>query len=125
MTNTYPEEESRRANDYRRLRTHNPICVGCSYCDHPAAMELAHIIPRKFDDDAVVLCSNCHRKQSDAEKDYSYEPTTGNPLMETYGRYILSVADFLKLIASKFEEIGHWMLEQAQHVLPHCPEETA
>lgn len=125
MTNKYQDEETRREKDYHRLRTRNPICVGCGYSDHPAAMELAHIIPRKFDDDAVVLCTNCHRMQSDAEKDYSYNPTSDNPQMETIGRYLLSVADFLKLIAAKFEMFGHWLLEQAEHVLPYSPEEVA
>jgi len=125
MTNKYQDEETRREQDYHRLRTRNPICVTCGYSDHPSAMELAHIIPRKFDDDAVVLCTNCHRTQSDTEKDYSYNPTSDNSQMETIGRYLLSIADLLKLIAAKFEEYGHWLLEQAIHVLPYCPEEVA
>jgi 5-methylcytosine-specific restriction endonuclease McrA len=36
-------EDKRRENDYRRLRTRNPICLYCGYHNHPAAMELAHI----------------------------------------------------------------------------------
>jgi len=125
MTNKYQDEETRREKDFRRLRTRNPICLGCGYSEHPAALELAHIAPRKFDDDAIVLCSNCHRAQSDTEKDFSYRPTSNNPQMETIGRYMLSVSDLLKLIAAKFEEFGRWLLEQAQHLLPHNPEEAA
>ncbi len=122
MTKTYEDIETRREKDFRRLRTRDPICVGCGYCKSPAAMELAHVAPRKFHDDAAVLCSTCHREQSDAEKDYSYAPTTDNPQMEMIGRYLIAVSDFLKMIAETLAGFGHWLLEQAEHVLPYEPE---
>lgn len=125
MTNTYQDQDTRREKDFRRLRTRNPICVGCGYSGSPTAMELAHIVPRKFDDDAVVLCSTCHREQSDSEKDYSYAPQSDNPKMETIGRYLLALAEFLQMIARKATEYGHWLLEQSEHVLPYVPEEEA
>ena len=125
MTNKYQDEETRREKDYRRLRTRNPICVGCGYSDHPAALELAHIAPREFHDDGVVLCSNCHRAQSDTEKDYSYSPQSDNPEMETIGRYLLALSEFFQMMATRMSEFGHWLLEQSEHVLPYTPEEVA
>ncbi|WP_417494471.1 hypothetical protein [Maricaulis sp.] len=108
----------RREADYKRLRTRNPICLSCGYSDHPAAMEFAHIAPRRFHDDGGVLCANCHREESDKEKDYSYAPITNNPTMETIGRYLLAVAEWFKRIAETFTIFGEWLLEQAEHVLP-------
>ena len=111
--------DKRREADYRRLRTRTPICLSCGYSDHPAAMEFAHIAPRKFHDDGGVLCANCHREQSDTEKDYSYSPVTHNPMMETIGRYLLALAEWLKRIGGTLAEFGEWLLEQAEHVLPY------
>jgi len=125
MTNKQPDIDTRRERDYRRLRTRNPICVGCGYSNSPAAMELAHIAPRKFHGDAVVLCSTCHREQSDTEKDYSYAPQSNNPQMETIGRYLLALAEFFRMIAKTAAEYGQWLLEQSEHVLPYKVEETA
>ncbi len=122
MTNKYPDNETRREQNYRRLGTRNPICVGCGYCNSPAAMELAHIAPRKFHDDAVVLCSTCHREQSDTDKDYSYAPQTNNPQMETIGRYLIALSEFFQMLARTTAEFGRWLLEQSAHVLPYEPE---
>lgn len=121
MTMPTPEEV-RREKDYRRLRTRNPVCLSCGYSDHPAALELAHIAPRKFHDDGGVLCSNCHREQSDTEKDFSYAPVTGNPMMETIGRYLLALSEWLSRIGATLAQFGQWLLEQAEHVLPYDPE---
>ena len=121
MTNSTSETKRREA-DYRRLRTRTPICLSCGYSDHPAAMEFAHIAPRKFHDDGGVLCSNCHREQSDQEKDCSYAPITGNPMMETIGRYLVALAEWLQRIGTTLAEYGAWLLTQAEHVLPYEPE---
>ena len=122
MTQTAPDIETRREKDYRRLRTRDPICVGCGYSRHPAAMELAHITRKKFHDDAAVLCSTCHREQSDSEKDYSYAPQTSNPQMDTIGRYLIALSEYFQMIARTTAEFGRWLLEQSANVLPHEPE---
>lgn len=112
-------KEDRREKDYRRLRTRTPMCLSCGYSKHPAAMELAHIAPRGFHDDGGVLCSNCHREMSDTEKDYSYAPQSQNPRMETIGRYLLALSDWFIRIAETIAAFGHWLLFQAEHVLPY------
>lgn len=112
-------EEKRREADYRRLRTRNPVCLTCGYMKHPAAMEFSHVAPRKFHDDGGVQCSNCHREVSDKEKEFSYAPTTANPMMEKIGRYLLALSEWLTRIGVTLEEFGKWLLAQAPHVLPH------
>jgi hypothetical protein len=119
MTDILTAEELRREKDYRRLRTRNPICLHCGYSNHPAAMELAHIAPRKIHDDAGVLCSNCHREMSDPEKDRPYAPVTQNPQMEIIGRYLLALSEWFIRIAETIAEFGRWLLQQAEHVRPY------
>lgn len=119
MDDIISPEELRRESDYRRLRTRNPICQCCGYMNHPAALEFAHIAPRKFHDDGGVLCSNCHRELSDIEKDFSYAPQSENPQMETIGRYLLALAEWFRRIAETIAQFGEWLLEQSEHALPH------
>lgn len=125
MTNKYEDSDTRLEKAYRRLGTSNPICVGCGFCGSPYALELAHIAPREFHDGVAILCSNCHRAQSDSEKDYPYQPQSDNPQMETIGRYLLGLSEFFQMIATRMAEFGHWLLEQSEHVLPYTPEEVA
>ncbi|MHA6288664.1 hypothetical protein [Maricaulis sp. CAU 1757] len=123
MTTPTPAEKRREA-DYRRLGTRNPICLTCGYSRHPAAMEYSHLAPRKFHDDGGVQCSNCHREVSDTEKDFSYAPVTNNPQMETIGRYLLALAEWLTRIGVTLAEFGEWLLGQAEHVRPYEPEDA-
>lgn len=117
-------KEMRRENDYRRLRTRNPICLHCGYGNHPAAMELAHIAPRKFHDDAGVLCANCHREMSDPEKDLPYAPQSINPQMEIIGRYLLALSEWFRRIAETIAAFGAWLLHQAEHVPAYVGEDA-
>ncbi len=103
---------------FRRLGTRNPVCIGCGYSKSPFALELAHIAPKKFHDDVAILCRNCHREQSDAEKDFAYAHETDNPKMETIGRYLLGLSEFFLLIARATSEFGRWLVENAAHVPP-------
>lgn len=119
---TYPDRDTRLEQKYRKLGTRDPICAGCGYRNSPFAFEQAHVVPRRYGDETVLLCRNCHREQSDGEKDYPYEPTTPNPKMETIGRYLVAVADFLKMIAGTLADYGLWLMNQAKHVLPYEPE---
>lgn len=114
--------EKRREKDFQLLRTRNPICLTCGYMKHPAAMEFSHLAPRKFHDDGGVQCCNCHREVSDPEKDFSYAPVTGNPMMETIARYLLALSEWLTRIGLTLAEFGEWLLGQAEHVLPYEPE---
>ncbi len=124
MDDIITPEDERREQDYKRLRTRNPVCVLCGYDKHPAALELAHIAPKGFHDDGAALCRNCHREISDGEKDYPYSPETNNTKMETIGRYLLALAEWFRGIASTLEGFGQWLLEQAHVLFPSQEEAT-
>ncbi len=115
MDDIISDADLRRENDYRRLRTRTPICLHCGYSKFSGALELAHNAPRRFHDDAGVLCSNCHREASDAEKDLSYAPQSQNPQMETIGRYLIALSEWFQRIAVTMEGFGCWLLEFAEH----------
>lgn len=119
MNDLTSAEEERREKDYQRLRTRNPVCLTCGYDKHPAALELSHIVPKGFHDDAGPQCRNCHRELGDGEKDYAYQPQTLNPTMETIGRYLLSLSDWFIRIAETIAAFGRWLMFQAEHVLPY------
>ena len=115
MDDIISDAEIRRQKDFRRLRTTTPICLSCGYSKSSSALELAHIAPKRFHDDGGVLCSNCHREMSDAEKDLSYSPQSANPQMETIGRYLLALSDWLTRIAETIAAFGAWLLGFAEN----------
>ena len=47
----------------------NAFCIVCLE-DDARCLELHHIAGRKFADDVVVVCCNCHGKLSDMQKDH-------------------------------------------------------
>lgn len=124
MNEQEKKAQARLHKGYRRLGTDNPSCVVCGYRGHPDAFERAHIAPNKFHDDWAILCRNCHREQSECEKDKPYEPETQNPQMETIAHYLLGLAKFFELIAQTLIKFGDWLLEQAAHTVPYIPEPT-
>lgn len=108
------KEELRREADYRRLKSRRPICLHCGFEQHSAALEFAHLIPSKFAVGAGgALCSNCHRIVSDKEKDMSFKPGTDDPDLETIGRYIDALGQWLERIAHTLQGFGAELLRRA------------
>ena len=64
------KRERRKQRALERLGSNNPRCVVCGF-DDPLALELHHIAGRSFDEEAVPVCRNCHRRLSDHQKDHS------------------------------------------------------
>ena len=114
MHDIISDADIRRQKDFRRLRTQTPVCLSCGYSGSSSALELAHIAPRQFHDDGGVLCSNCHREMSDAEKDLSYAPQSENPQLETIGRYLIALSEWFKRIAETIAAFGRWLLDFAE-----------
>lgn len=122
MSDFHDRKEIRREKRLAYLGTNKPMCVACGYDKHPAALERAHIAPRGFYPETALLCRNCHREQSDAEKDHAYRPETPNPTLETIGHYLLGLAEFLKLIARTLETFGLWLIDCAKRLIDPQPE---
>lgn len=118
------ELEKRTERHYARLRTRNPVCLTCGFDSNLAALHYSHIAPKRFHDDGGAQCLNCHAALSDIERAYPYSPQTQNPMMETIGRYLLALAEWMTRIGQTLETFGAWLVGQAEHVLPHQPEEA-
>ncbi|WP_300380413.1 hypothetical protein [Henriciella sp.] len=115
MLSDITRKDLRREADFRRLKSRHPICLWCAFNAHPAALEFAHLIPRKF---AIgtggALCSNCHRNSTDKEKDMSFKPNTQDPDRETIGRYLDALADWLFQISHPLKSFGQSLIEEAE-----------
>lgn len=114
MDDIISKEEKQREKDYRRLRTRTPVCLTCGYSGSSSSMHYSHIAPRRFHDDGGVQCLNCHGERTAAERGQSYEPQSENPQMETIGRYLLALADWLSRIAETIAAFGAWLLDVAE-----------
>ena len=110
----FPDKETRYQNAIARLGGREPFCVICGFDDHPAALELAHVAGKNFHDDVAVLCSNCHRRQSDGEKDRGFRPQTYSPELESMGHYLLGLATFLGMLSKTLPDFGERLIEQAE-----------
>jgi hypothetical protein len=108
------DEEDRNQQRRRRLRTHNPCCVGCGET-HPAVFEQHHIAGRKHSDDTAMACLNCHRKLSDKQRDH-VPPGLSKPVgpLAAIGHYLLGLADLLAMILETLRQLGAWLIGEAR-----------
>ena len=91
----------------------DPHCIFCGENDW-CVLEKHHIAGKAYDDFTGIHCRNCHRKQSDRQKDHP-EPT-GAPLglPEAVGRFLLGLADFFELLIEKLREFGEALIANVQ-----------
>ena len=61
--------EERKEQMYRRLGDRNAVCVICGE-DDPRCLQLHHVAGRRFADDVLPVCGNCHAKLSDGQRDH-------------------------------------------------------
>jgi hypothetical protein len=104
------EGERQRQAAYRRLGTDDPCCV---LCGEPEArcLELHHLAGRAYDDLTVILCRNCHRKQSDPAT--NARTVHAAPLMDRAGRLALGLVDFLAALIERLRSYGQQLMEGA------------
>ncbi|MGH9765676.1 MAG: hypothetical protein ACREAC_32975, partial [Blastocatellia bacterium] len=78
-------------------------------------MELHHLQGKDFGSFLVCVCRNCHRKLSDMQKDHTQSGKLGKPPMniESIGKLLQGLADFLMQLAEKLWEYGAYLIEQA------------
>jgi hypothetical protein len=101
------DAERRQQRALQRLGTDQPQCVVCGEADW-RCLELHHLAGRAYDAGTVILCRNCHRKQSDptANTDAPAEP----PLLERIGRFLLGLAALFLMLAAKLKTFGEELL---------------
>ena len=104
--------EVRKQRRLERLGTNNPICGICAEADW-RCMELHHIADHSCDDGTVILCRNCHRKASEAQRDQPAFDPQADPMLHAAGRFLLGLADLLRLIIEKLAEFGNALIARA------------
>jgi hypothetical protein len=68
---------------------------------------------RKYSDLIGILCSNCHDKASDKQKDHP-GTAAGKPTeLECIGRLLLGLADFFEMLAVQLIRFGQHLIELA------------
>lgn len=101
-------EEARLERAFRRLGTRHPSCVTCGE-NYPHALELHHIGEQAHHDDLSIVCRNCHRKLTDAQKD-RLAVRADNPTDEIIGRYLYGLADLFRMIADTLTQFARELL---------------
>jgi hypothetical protein len=110
-----PEErarESRRQKRLERFGTNEPLCGMCGEADD-RCLERHHVAGRKHDDMTALICRNCHRKVSDDQRDHPPVDLSADPGLSAIGRFLLGLADMLRLIIERLYAFGHLLIERA------------
>ena len=106
------QRERRRQRAIERLGNDNPACAACGEND-PLTLELHHVAGRAFDAATVILCRNCHRKLSDAQKDHPNRISEPPDPLESVGHFLHGLAEMFELIVQKLREFAAQLIERA------------
>lgn len=104
--------EARKQNRLERFGTNIPRCGVCGEADD-RCLEAHHVAGRKHDDATVLVCRNCHRKVSDDQRDYPAFDPEGDAFLDAVGRFLLGLADLLRLIVERLVAFGNALIERA------------
>ncbi len=104
--------EVRKQRRLEKLGSNSPLCGECGEPDW-RCLELHHVADFDCDDGTVILCRNCHRKVSDDQKDHPDFDPAADPMLHAIGRFLLGLADLLKLAIEKLTEFGLALIERA------------
>ena len=97
----------------QRLGSPRPQCTICGE-SHPDCLELHHIAGRAYDGQVARVCSNCHRKLSNQQRDQPAQIAMPPSYGETIGHYLIGLADLLRLVAERLIEFGLGLIERAR-----------
>lgn len=106
------DPESRKSNALDRLGTEHPCCRICGNSDW-RCLELHHVAGRKYSDDLVIVCRNCHAILSDDQRDHPDKMNPNVPdFLEQLGQFLLGLGDFFALLAERLKGFGKQLLAQ-------------
>jgi hypothetical protein len=105
--------EARKERRLHKLGTNDPKCATCPE-NRWQSLELHHLAGKDHNDTLVILCRNCHRLASDAQRDHPPKQDSADPALEAIGRFLLGLADLLRLIVEKLAEFGRNLIERSR-----------
>jgi hypothetical protein len=105
------DAERRRRRALQRLGTDKPFCFCCGEND-PECLELHHIAGKAFGSDLVIVCRNCHRKLTNAQKDQPKVSCVEPTMEERILHYRLGLSALLKQFAEMQPEFAAFLIEQ-------------
>ena len=112
--NKYAAEIRQQKRQLRTGKT-DPRCGMCGETDL-RCLEEHHVAQRRFDEDTVTVCRNCHRKLSDCQLAHP-KSIGGEPdILERIGHFLLGLADMLGIAVEKLREFGKHLIENAQAI---------
>lgn len=112
MTDKELAGEIRKQRRLEKLGSNAPLCGECGEGDW-RCLELHHVADFDCDDGTVILCRNCHRKVSDDQKGHPGFDPSADPMLQTIGRFLLGLADLLRLAVEKLAEFGLALIQRA------------
>ena len=112
MTEKELAQERRKQLRLEKLGTNEPRCGICGY-DRWQAIEEHHVAGRQYDHVTVKLCRNCHRVASDAQCDHPKAAEPGDPALFAIGRFLLGLADMLRVIVDRLFAFGQEITARA------------
>lgn len=117
MTQFDDDHERREQRALRRLGTNTPRCASCGE-KRWQCLELHHVAGQAHDDGLVIQCRNCHRVLSDAQRDHPPAQESADPHLEAIGRFLLGLADMLKIALERLIEFGNALIDHAHQQSP-------
>ena len=111
MNEKYLKKERRRQARLERLGTNTPRCVVCGEGD-PSCLELHHIPGRKFGDELVIVCRNCHRKLSDAQKDHTRAEADPPSVVDCIVHFLQGLADLFEQLVPQLRKMAKQLSEK-------------
>ena len=110
---TGKDPEARREAAYRRLGSRTPKCATCGD-DRWQCLEAHHVAGKDHDPTTGTLCRNCHRVQSDAQRDMPPKYALADPQLDAIGRFLLGLADMLAVVLERLRECGANLMTMAR-----------
>lgn len=112
MTEQELRKEARRQRRLEKLGTNDPRCGVCGEKDY-RCLELHHVAGRRWDDQMVAICRNCHQKVTDDQKEHPRFTPASDPALDSIGHFLFGLADLLRLIVEKLAVFGTVLIERA------------
>ena len=114
MTDEELTAERRKQLRLEKLGTNEPRCGTCGD-DRWQCIEAHHVAGQQYHSSTVLLCRNCHRVASNGQCDHPSAAEPNDPALFAIGRFLLGLADMLRVIVERLFAFGQELTARAAH----------